>query len=285
MIPWRRVAVLGVGLIGGSFAAALRARGLAARLVGHGPSAPLREALALGLIDEASASVAEAVRDADLVMLAAPIPALPTLLAEAAPALAPGAIVSDCASTKRGVIEAARDSLGPAFGRFVAGHPIAGSEHHGPGAARAGLFEGAKVMICPVDGTDAAACARIEATWQALGARAIRMGPDEHDAIYAEVSHWPHAVAFALCAAIADGRHAEPALGLAGAGLRDTTRIAASSAELWVDILLDNRQAVLECARAFNEEIDAIGAALADGDRPALLAVLARASQWRRRLG
>lgn len=280
----RRAAVLGVGLIGGSVAAGLRARGLAAEVVGYSPDEDARKASALGLLDRAAGSAREAVDGADLVVLAAPIPALAALFAEIRDHLAPDAVLTDCASTKGSTLAAARQALGSAFPRFVAAHPIAGGERHGPEAARAGLFDGCVAVICPDPETAPEALATVRSLWQGLGARVATMQAPEHDALFAEVSHWPHAVAFALCGAIGAGPRSEAALRFAGAGLRDTTRIGASSASLWADILLDNRGAVLACADAFERELAAIRAALAAGDRAALASRLEAASSWRRRL-
>lgn len=280
----RRAAVLGVGLIGGSVAAGIRARGLAAEVVGYAPGGDAGRALELGLLDRVAGDVGEAVAGADLVVLAAPIPALPGLLGAMRDRLDADAVVTDCASTKRSVIESARALLGEAFPRFVAGHPIAGGERHGPEAARAGLFDGCLAVICPHAGASASAVERVQSLWTGLGARIARMEPDAHDGLFAEVSHWPHAVAFALCGAIAAGPRAEAAQRFAGAGLRDTTRIGASSASLWADILIDNRDAVLECAGAFERELRAIADALAAGDRQALADRFEAAARWRRSL-
>ena len=283
--PLGTVAVIGVGLIGGSLAAALRERGLAREVVGFGPPADSKLALERGLIDVAASSLAEAVEHADLVMLAAPIPAIAELLRAMAAHLPAQAIVSDCASTKCSVLQAAERYLGAGGARFVAGHPIAGSEKSGPMAARADLFEGCQVMICPTRATDAAALARVEALWRDLGSNVVRMDAKDHDQLYGELSHWPHAVAFALSAAVASGTHADDALRFAGAGLRDTTRIGASSPELWADIMLDNRAAVLESARAFQLEIDALVDALDHGRRDELIDRLTAGSHWRRKVG
>lgn len=280
----RRAAVLGVGLIGGSVAAGLRHRGVAAEVVGYSPSGDAQRAQALGLVDRATDRLTEAIDGADLIVLAAPIPALPGLLAAMHGRLAPDAVVTDCASTKRSVIAAARAGLGAGFPRFVAGHPIAGGERHGPEAARADLFEGCVAIICAHTLAAPDAVERVGAMWGALGARITTMDPAEHDELFAEVSHWPHAVAFALCGAIAAGERADAARRFAGAGLRDTTRIGASSAQLWADILIDNREAALRCARAFQAELGAIADALESADRDALAARFEAASQWRRRL-
>ncbi len=282
--PYSRVALLGVGLVGGSVAAALRARELAGRVVGYSPGDDAERARALGLVDAVETSPARAVEGADLVVLAAPIPALPGLLSEIAHELRSDALLTDCASTKLSTIAAARSALGEAFARFVPGHPIAGGVRRGPDASRADLFEGATVVLCPQPETSVEACARITQTWQALGANVVPIDAHEHDALYAEVSHWPHALGFALCAAIASGERAESALQLAGAGLRDTTRVAAAPAALWADIVLDNREAVLDCARAFERQAQAVTDAIRDGDRAALVACFELAGNWRRRM-
>lgn len=279
-----RLAVLGVGLIGGSVAAAARTAGCVDHVIGYAPGDDAREALALGLLDSVADSPAQAVAGADLIVLAAPIGALPELFAGLVPHLAPGALLTDCASTKLSTIAAARAALGPAYARYLPAHPIAGSEKHGPQAARAGLFRDAAVIVCPQPETAPQAVARVTAFWSALGGRVSELDADRHDRIFAEVSHWPHAMVFALCAAIARGPWAEDALRMAGGGLRDTSRIGASSAALWADILLDNREPVLERAAAFETELAAILGALRAGDRDALIERFARASAWRSRL-
>ena len=281
---FQRVAVLGVGLIGGSVAAAARARRVASELVGYSPGGDAQRAQALGLVDSAAPDAASAARGADLIVLAAPIPAIPGLLAQIAEALGPHSLVTDTASTKRSVVAAARAALGPAFARFVPAHPIAGAETHGPESARATLFEGCAALLCPEPETDPRAQERVAQFWSGLGARVAQMEAGRHDRLFGEISHWPHAAVFTLCAAIAQGSQAEEALRFAGAGLRDTTRIGASSAPLWADIVLDNREAVLECAQAFERELHEMIAALRRGDRQALLERFEVASRWRERL-
>ena len=288
--PLRTVAVCGVGLIGGSVAAGLRVRRRALDVVGFDP-AHAQQALAAGLVDRVAASFAEAVAGADLVVLAAPVAANCELLVElgAGPVplvrrLAPGAAITDVSSTKRSVTEAARRALGGFGSRFVASHPIAGSERHGPSAARADLFEGSVALVCPQDGSDADAVARVQALWQGLGARCATMAPERHDDLFAAVSHWPHAVAFALSASVGGSALADDARRYCGAGLRDTTRVGASSPELWAGILLDNRGPSLAAAAAFRAQLDDIEHALADGDRERLTEALARGARWRRTL-
>jgi prephenate dehydrogenase len=179
------------------------------------------------------------------------------------------------------VVGAARAGLGARLGRFVASHPIAGSERAGPAAARADLIAGAHVIVCPTDDCDADALATVESTWAALGGRVARMDAAHHDRLFAEVSHWPHAVAFALAASVGCGPLANDARRYHGAGLRDTTRVGGSPPDLWAGILLDNRDASLAAAAAFRVELDRIEQALAAGDRAALVAALARGADWR----
>lgn len=281
---WRRVGVVGVGLIGGSFAASIKAAGLAERVWGFAPDASNQQALALGLVDEAAGSLTELVESVDLVVLAAPVLQLPDVIAAIAPHLREHSIVMDCASTKQSVIAAARRHLGAGFARFVPAHPIAGSEQFGPTAARVGLFRGARVILSPQPETNPEALARVRATWQALGSRLSELDAAAHDRLYAGVSHWPHAVAFALSAALARSDLRESALQAAGAGLKDTTRIGASSPALWAEILLDNRLEVLRAAAEFQAELDRIVGALRNPDRAALESVFEESSGWRRRL-
>lgn len=280
----RKVAILGVGLIGGSLAAALKRAGTAAQVVGYTPGDDAQVARALGHIDSASASVAEAVSGAAFVVLAAPVPTLPALLAEARLHLDAQAIITDCASTKRSVVEAARQALGDAFLRFVPGHPIAGSERSGPQAANPDLFRDKRWLLCPLDSTPTQHVEAVSRLLEPTGARIDLLDAQLHDRIFAEVSHWPHAVAFAMAAAIAGGELADRAIEFSGAGLRDTSRIAASSPTLWADIMLDNREACLASAARFRERGEAIIAALEAGDRDALVEIFGAASRWRSRL-
>ncbi|MCD6675049.1 MAG: prephenate dehydrogenase/arogenate dehydrogenase family protein [Burkholderiaceae bacterium] len=280
----RKVAILGVGLIGGSLAAALsRAKG-EWQVAGYSPGDDAQFARALGHLDSACATVGEAVQGAAFVVVAAPVPTMPALFAQIRESLEPQAIVTDCGSTKRSVIEGARAGLGEAFLRFVPGHPIAGSERSGAQAADPDLFRGRRWLLCPVDATPAQHREAVARLLAPTGATIETLDPLLHDRIFAEVSHWPHAVAFALSAAIAGHELSESALAYSGAGLRDTTRIGASSPTLWADILLDNRDLCLESAQRFADRIDEIRGALRDGDRDALVRIFSAASRWRNRL-
>ena len=281
----RKLAILGVGLIGGSLAAALKRAGTVAQIAGYSPGDDARLARALGHVDVACDSVAEAVSGAAFVVVAAPVTAMPALFAEIRLALDPHAIVTDCGSTKRSVIEAARGTLGDAFMRYVPGHPIAGSERSGPQAADPDLFRDRRWLLCPLDVTPQQHCEAVTRLLEPTGANVATLDPLLHDRVFAEVSHWPHAVAFGLSAAIAGGDLAERALEFSGAGLRDTTRVGASSPTMWADILLDNRDACLASAARFRASNDAIVAALEAGDRETLVALFSSASRWRNRLG
>ncbi|MFN9776113.1 MAG: prephenate dehydrogenase [Burkholderiales bacterium] len=277
-----RAVVVGTGAVGGSVAGALRARGLVGEVWGVDPEngTAAREA---GLVDRVAASLAEAVEGADLVVLAAPVPVNRALLGDPLlrEALGARALLTDVSSTKASVVAAARAGLGARLGRFVASHPIAGSDRAGPGASRVDLLDGAHVIVCPTDDCDADALDAVRALWAALGARVASMTPEHHDRLFAEVSHWPHAVAFALSASVGQGPLADDARRYHGAGLRDTTRVGGSPPGLWAGILIDNRDASLAAAASFRAELDRIERALRDGDRAALEAALARGADWR----
>ena len=240
-----RLALIGVGLIGGSFARAARAAGTVSRIVGF-DSAPeaLRRAVELGVIDESATSAAQAVVDANLVMIATPVGSIQQILRDIAPHLSSAAIVTDVGSTKVSVIEAAQKELGSAFARLVPGHPIAGREHSGVEHSDAALFRDRVVITTPVTQTESGAVCRVEALWRDIGCRIERMTPEEHDSVFAAVSHLPHLLAFALVAMIAAEPDAERKFAISGAGFRDFTRIAASNPTMWRDICMANSTAI-----------------------------------------
>jgi prephenate dehydrogenase len=280
-----KLALIGVGLIGGSTALAWRKSGAVSEVIGFDRDADtLQRARTLGVIDSAAPSEAQAVVDADLVVLAVPVRAMPGLLATIAPAVRAGAVITDVGSTKCSVIDAARQALSAvALARFVPGHPIAGRELPGVEHADGTLFRGKLFVSTPLPETDAAALARIETLWQAAGARTTRMDPVEHDRIFAAVSHLPHLLAFALVARIASEADGERKLGFAGAGFRDFTRIAASSPEMWRDVSLANRAALGEELRGYRALLDELQAAVDRGDGAAIERVYDIASRARRR--
>jgi prephenate dehydrogenase len=282
-----RVVVVGTGLIGGSFAAALRRRGLAARIVGFSPPDGER-ALRAGLVDALADDLGAAVRGADLVVLAAPVSANATLvrtLGACVASLAAPALITDLSSVKAPVAEAAVASLGAALRRYVPSHPIAGGERSGPEAADADLFRDRMVIVSPLEQSAPDAVSAIERLWRSIGARTRRMDVATHDRLYAAISHWPHAIAFALASTLAARLTDDEAMALVGPGLRDMTRIAMSDAALWADILLANAGPVAGIAAEFETSLGRIRDAVASGDRDALIAQVAAAADWRRRVG
>ncbi len=276
------LAVVGVGLIGGSFAAALRQAGQVGRVLGVGRNAQsLERAVALGLIDEAVTAEAAA-SQADLIMLATPVGGLTNVLSQMRPHLSPNAVLTDGGSTKAEVVEAARAALGDCLGQFVPGHPIAGAERTGPEAADAALYRGRTVILTPVPENGAAAMALVRRAWQACGANVIDMDAGAHDRVLASVSHLPHLLSSVYMEQVATAADAATRLDLAGSGFRDFTRIAAGSPEMWRDIFLSNRDAMLAEVAAVRGVLDRAERAIADGDGEALLTLLDTAARARR---
>lgn len=264
-----KLVVVGVGLIGGSFALAARRANAVARVVGVGRSrANVERARALGVIDAAAA--ADAVHGADLVFLAMPVGQTAAVLAEIAPHLGADTVVTDAGSTKSDVVAAARAALGAAFARFVPGHPIAGAEHSGVAAARADLFDGKRTVLTPLAETDAAAAARVHALWRACGAEVREMTPEAHDRVFAAVSHLPHVLAYALVHDIATRAGAQELFDYAASGFRDFTRIASSHPEMWRDICIANRAALIDELDRYGEVLREVRALLAAGDAAGL---------------
>jgi len=281
--------VIGVGLIGGSFALALREAGRVRTVVGIGRGrANLDAALARGLVDRAhllSSDWTAELAAADVVLVAAPVTQFPVLFAMLAPKLPPRAIVTDAGSTKQNVIAAARAAFGAALPRFVPGHPIAGTEHTGAAAAFATLYRNRNVVLTPLAETDPQALAAVATLWRDCGANVRELDAAAHDRIFAAVSHLPHVLAFALVDLLAQRPDAADIFRYAASGFRDFTRIAAGSPEMWRDIALANSDAVLAALDAYRDELDRIATLLAAGDGAALEAVFARASTARRAWG
>ncbi len=278
------MAVIGLGLIGGSVAGAFRHRGLAKEVRGYALHGHAQQAADLGLIDTVAASIADAVKDAELVVVATPVPALGDVFAQIAPHLAAHAIVTDCTSTKQTAIAAAQAAFGESFARFVPGHPISGSEFSGPGAANVDQYVDKLWLLTPLAQTDRDALAQARQLFVAIGARCEYMDAARHDELFAEYSHAPHALVYAICDAVAHGPNAAQLADLAGAGFKDTTRIGATAPELWTDILLDNRVHVLAAMDRYLESMQVMRDVLASNDREGLLRLLERASAWRRGL-
>jgi prephenate dehydrogenase len=278
-----KLVVIGVGLIGGSFALALKAGGHVGRVVGVGRSrANLDAALRLGAIDEIAADAGTAVADADFVLVATPVGAMAEVFAAIARQLKADAVVTDGGSTKQSVVAAARTGLGERIAAFVPGHPIAGSDASGAAAASATLFRGREVILTPLPENSAAVVARVREAWSRCGARVATMQPAEHDAVLATVSHLPHLVAYSFMEELARRADAASLLAHAGTGFRDFTRLAASHPEMWRDICMANRNALLGEVRRFQDALARAGALLEQGDAAGLARLFQAASDARR---
>lgn len=273
-----RLVVCGVGLIGGSFALALRRAGAVGEVVGIGRSrAALERAQALGVIDVIADDWGSALAGADLVLLAAPVGQMDAIMAAMAPHLQPGTVVSDAGSTKADVIAAARARLGGQLAQVVPAHPIAGAEKSGVDAAFAELYDERKVVLTPLAESAPQAVERVRAAWQACGAVVVDMTPAEHDRVFAAVSHLPHLLAFGLVNELAGRADAPLLFSHAAGGFRDFTRIAASHPEMWRDICIANRSALLAEVDAYVAELGRLRAHLVAGDGAALETVFAHA--------
>lgn len=276
------LAVVGVGLIGGSFAAALRRAGQVGRVLGVGRNAQsLARAVELGLIDEA-ASAEEAAARADLILLATPVGGLGDVLSRMRAHLRSHTVLTDGGSTKAEVVEAARVALGDRVAQFVPGHPIAGAERSGPEAADAGLYRKRTVILTPLAENGESSLELVRRAWQACGADVIDMDADAHDRVLASVSHLPHLLSAVYMEQVAEAADAATRLALAGSGFRDFTRIAAGSPEMWRDIFLSNRDAMLAELADVRAVLDRAERAIADGDGAALLTLLDTAARARR---
>lgn len=271
-----RISILGVGLLGGSVALAAHAafEGCVVMGYGHRP-ATLETALESGVIDEAYDDPAKAVHNADLVLLCTPVGRFDEILSRIAPALGEQAIVTDVGSTKRSIVASAERHLRRP-GQFVGSHPIAGSEKRGVEYARADLFQNALCILTPTERTDPAALAAVESFWKSLGMRLHRMTPEAHDRSLCDVSHLPHAAAAALVA-----MQTPDGLELAGRGFIDATRIASGDAELWRDILLDNKDVMRQSLGRLQDQLTLLGKLLEADDREGLKQWLAKAADRR----
>jgi prephenate dehydrogenase len=284
--PIAKLVVVGVGLIGGSLALALRRAGRVKLAVGVGRTrANLDTAVSAGIADRAcrlDEDWTDELHDADVVVVAAPVAQYPMLFASMAGALGTRTIVTDAGSTKQDVVAAARAHLGAHLPRFVPAHPIAGSEQAGAGAAFASLFDDRSVIVTPLPETDAGALQAVEALWQACGARVSRLDPAAHDRIFAAVSHLPHFVAATYVAELAGREDAQELLAHAGTGFRDFTRIAAASVEMWRDIALANRDALQRELAACRDALARVEQAVARRDAAAIDELLRTAAATRR---
>ena len=277
---WNNVAIVGVGLIGGSIGLALRERKLAKRVVGIGHrAASLRKAKQIDAVSETTLRLERGVADADLVVVATPIAEIVDQIRAAAAAARPGTLITDAGSTKATIV-ASLDGQLPDGVRFVGSHPLAGSEKSGPAAATADLFVGRVVVVTPCSTTAAGAAEEAADFWSALGATVFMMSPEEHDAALASTSHLPHLIA-SLLAEVTPRED----LPLTATGWQDTTRIAAGDAELWTQILLDNRRNVLNSLARFEKTMQAARRAIERGDAKTLRRLLTEAKAIRDAVG
>jgi len=262
-----KLVVVGVGLIGGSLAAALRRAGRVKRVLGVGRGrSNMERALELGVIDEAATDIGAAVKGADAVVLAVPVQQNERVLRSLAASLAPGTLLTDAGSTKQDFVAAVRQLLPSHLATIVPGHPIAGAEHTGVDAASPNLFQGKNVVLAPLPENAPEAVDRIDAMWRACGARITRMTAEHHDRVFSAVSHLPHMLAYSLVHMIASRPDASELFDFAASGFRDFTRIAGSSPEMWRDIALANREALLADLEAYQKQVAALIARLRAAD-------------------
>jgi len=282
----KKLVIFGVGLIGGSVALALKKAKSTAEIVGVGRSdESLQAALDLGVIDAASSDIAAAVKNADMILIAAPVAQTPAILNAIKPHLSASTVITDAGSTKSDVMQCAQAILGSQFNQFVGGHPIAGAEKSGVTAAMADLYSNKNVVLTPAAATDTQAIQQVKTLWQTCGANVSEMTAATHDGIFAAVSHLPHLLAFALVDDIASRPNAEQLFGFAASGFRDFTRIAGSHPEMWRDISLANRTALLSELDAYQQELKRLQELLKSEDGEGLEALFERASIARNNWG
>ncbi|BEV08117.1 prephenate dehydrogenase/arogenate dehydrogenase family protein [Methylophilus sp. DW102] len=279
---FKKIVIFGVGLIGGSIALALKKHPKAPHIVGVGRAQQsLQEALDLGLIDSAETDIASALHAADLVIIATPVAQTPAILKAIRPYLGESTIITDAGSTKSDVMAYARAELGDQVNQFVGGHPIAGAEKSGPAAAMADLYLGKNVILTPDEQTSNSALDKVSRLWQQCGAVVSHMSAQEHDSVFAAVSHLPHLLAFALVEDLAKRSNAELLFKFAASGFRDFTRIAGSHPEMWRDIALANKTALLSELRLYQQALSDMTALLEADDSRALHDLFEHASRAR----
>jgi len=279
---FNQLGVIGCGLMGGSFALACKRAGLVKRVIGYSKSPQTTEkARKLGVIDTAAESALLAVSGSDLVLLAVPVSATEATFKAIRHLIEPGVLIMDVGSTKRDVVDAARRVLKENIGSFVPAHPIAGKEVAGVAHADATLYNGRQVILTPLPQTNPDMIQKATDVWAAIGAQVLRMTPENHDGAFAAVSHLPHMLAFAYFNSVAGQPAGRDYLSLAGPGFRDFTRIAASDATMWRDILMSNREEILKQSMRFRHTLEAMEHALKSGNIEALEDMVRAASDAR----
>ena len=279
---FQQLGVIGCGLMGGSFALALKRAGLVKRVVGYSKSPSTTEkARKLGVIDVAAESALLAVSGSDIVLIAVPVAATETTFKAIRHAMEPGVLFMDVGSTKRDVVDAARRVLRERLSSFVPAHPITGKEVSGIQHADGALYAGRQVILTPLAQTSPELVQKATDVWSAIGAQVLKMTPENHDAAFAAVSHLPHLLAFAYFSAVVNQPAGRDFLSLAGPGFRDFTRIAASSPETWRDILVANREEVLKQSARFRQALDALEHVIREGNADALEGLIRAPSEGR----
>lgn len=279
---FNQLGVIGCGLIGGSFALALKRGGLVKRVIGYSKSPSTTEqARRLGVIDDAAESALLAVSGSDIVLIAVPVSATETTLKAIRHLVDPGVLFMDVGSTKRDVVDTARRVLRERVGSFVPAHPIAGKEVAGIANADASLYVGRQVILTPIAQTAPELVQRATDVWSAVGAQVLKMTPENHDAAFAAVSHLPHLLAFAYFSAVCKQPAGRDYLSLAGPGFRDFTRIAAGDPQVWRDILIANREELLKQSARFRHTLDAMEHVIRSGNTEALEDLIRQASEAR----
>ena len=277
-----KVVIYGVGLIGGSFSLALRKAGAVKEVVGFGRStATLEQARQLGILDRIGKDEAAEVHAADIILLATPVGQMSDILARIAPHIGSNTLITDGGSTKSDVVAAARTNLGNRISQFVPAHPIAGAEKSGAAAALADLYQGKKVVLTPLSENSKESVARIRKAWELCGAVVSELTPQQHDEVFAAVSHLPHLLSFALVHDLAQRDNRDQLLSFAASGFRDFTRIAASSPEMWRDISLANREALMREVKRYADELYVVYQALENNDAAKLEEVFSLAREVR----
>lgn len=277
-----RLAIVGVGLIGGSLALALRQAGAVGHVVGCGRNQKnLDKAVQLGVIDSYEESISDAVKGADIVVLAVPLGAMQSVFVQIKDVISDATVITDVGSAKQSVVDIASANLGPRIGQFVPGHPIAGTEKSGVEAGFASLYQNRRVILTPLDSTDPAAIARIDAMWRQCGARVEYLGVGHHDKVLAATSHLPHMLAFALVNYLSRLNDHEEIFNYAAGGFRDFTRIASSDPVMWRDVCISNGDALLTLIEGYKNELDQVSAAIRDADHEHLLQLFGKAKSER----
>jgi prephenate dehydrogenase len=279
---FEQLGLIGCGLMGGSFALALKRAGLVKRVVGYSKSPSTTErARQMGVIDVEAPSALLAVSGADIVLIAVPVAASEATFKAIKHLVTPQMLIMDVGSTKRDVVDAARRALREQVGSFVPTHPITGKEVSGVENADADLYNGRQVILTPIERTLTVQLQKAIDVWSGLGCRVVQMSPESHDAAFAAVSHLPHLISFALMNAISGQPHGKDYLSLAGPGFRDFTRIAASDPQVWRDIMVSNREELLAQCKIFQRNLQALEHMISSGNADALEGLIEQASQTR----